>query len=76
MPGGMNSRVLGIAPATLFEYLEGESSEKGHIQQRVFNNDVGRQVLAMSHACVFQTIKRGEIHELKEELYTNDKAKP
>jgi AP-1 complex subunit beta-1 len=29
----------------------------------------------MSDAKYFQTTKRGEIHELKEELHTNDKAK-
>ena len=29
----------------------------------------------MSDAKYFQTTKRGEIHELKEELHTNDKQK-
>ena len=36
-------------------------------------NETGKRT--MSDAKYFQTTKRGEIHELKEELHTNDKAK-
>ena len=36
MAGRINSRALGVAPATLLEYLEGESSEIRVVFARIF----------------------------------------
>ena len=59
MPGRINSRELGVAPATLLEYLEGESSGIGAFSQ-LGREEEGTSSLRAEFAALLQLILSAE----------------